>query len=198
MKSKFSDLIANDPEFEQHLEKCVYDRMQNLLNDRQLMDIYSRFGGEIFRRSSVLYGLSDFLKENKVQGDTCLEIGTCHGLTAVVLARHFKHVYSVDIMPSDLKRRIIVQTGLENITFLDAKNNDEKAKIIKSVKFDFAFMDGDHAHDTDLDWALVKHCGRVLMHEAWKNQKPVWDLVKSLPKGQVKYGAFNMALWVKR
>lgn len=198
MKTRFQDLVANDPDFEQHLEKCVYERVQNLLNDARLLEIYREFGGEIFRRSSVLYGLDSFLKQNNVSGDTCLEIGTCNGMTAVVLSRYFKHVYSVDIMPSSIKRRILVKFGIDNITFLDAKDNSEKAKIIKSIDFDFAFMDGDHANDTDLDWALVKHCGRVLFHEAWKQQPPVWKLVKSLPANQVKYGAFNMALWVSK
>jgi len=197
MKS-FADLIAHNEDFEQHLEKCVYERMQNLLNDKQLLEIYQRFGGQIFRRSSVLYGLDEFLKSNGVRGDTCLEIGTCNGLTAVVLARYFKHVYSIDVMPSTIKRQIVVQMGLDNITFLDAADNAEKAKLIKSIDFDFAFMDGDHANDTDLDWALVKKCKRVLIHEAWKHQPPVWKLVKSLPKDQVKYGAFNMALWVSK
>lgn len=39
MKS-FADLIAHNEDFEQHLEKCVYERMQNLLNDKQLLEIY--------------------------------------------------------------------------------------------------------------------------------------------------------------
>lgn len=194
---KIADLVANDPGFEAHLEKCVYERVQTLLNDEELLDIYKAFGGQIFRRSSVLYGLNDFLLANKVSGDVCLEIGTCNGLTAAVLSRHFRKVYSVDLFPSSLKSEILKHCGIENVEFIDASSNDEKARFIRSIEFDFAFMDGDHAHDTDLDWSLVKRCGRVLFHEAWKAQPPVWNLVQSLPVDQVVYGAFNMALWRK-
>ena len=43
-----------------------------------------RYGPAAFRRSSVLEGFERFLKAQNFRGETCVEIGTLKGLTALV------------------------------------------------------------------------------------------------------------------
>ena len=43
---------------------------------------------------------------------------------------------------------------------------------------------------------LVKRCGRVLFHEYWPLQPPVWNLVNSLPVDEVTRAQFDcLAYW---
>jgi hypothetical protein len=69
--------------------------------------------------------------------------------------------------------------------FIDCADNAEKVARIERENFDFAYSDGDHHADTMLDFDLVRRCGRVLFHEYWPMQPPVWNLVNSLPRGEV-------------
>lgn len=177
------------------MEKQVGDRVQTILRDPQMLSVFERFGAECFRRSSIFHGLAKFLTENKVRGGTCFEVGTWNGLTAVVLSRFFDRVVTVDIAHNELKRDVLGHLGIDNITCIDIVDNEQKAKVAKKMTFDFAYLDGDHAHDTESDFALVKHCGRVLFHEVWPFQPPVWNLVHTLPAGQVVFGGAGLALW---
>lgn len=179
------------------LEKVVNTRIECILSDPYLFEIYKQFGMPYLRRSSVFHGLGTFLKDNNVKGKVCLEVGTWNGLTAAILSRHFELVVSLDIAHNKEKYAVIHHLGLKNIKCIDIEDNNEKAKIIKKHSFDFAYLDGNHEHDTFFDWGLVKHCGRVLFHEAWPHQKPVWELLESLPKGQVIHGGDGLALWDK-
>lgn len=180
------------------MEKQVGARIQTVLGNPDLLEVYKAFGGAVFRRSSVFHGLGQFLAANDVRGKVCFEIGTWNGLTAVVLSRFFDLVVTVDIAHNREKHRIIEHLGIDNIRCFDIDSNDEKAGIASQYEFDCAYLDGDHAHDTGSDWALTKGCGRVLFHEVWPFQPPVWSLVKSLPEEQVKYGGDGLALWEAR
>lgn len=177
------------------IEKQVGDRLQTVLNDPQLLAVYQEFGGETLRRSSVFHGLAKFLTEQQVSGHTCFEIGTWNGLTAVVLSRYFDQVVTVDIFHNPMRKRIIDFLGIKNIVCVDIVDNDQKAKVAKDLDFDFAYMDGNHADDTELDWEITKRCGRVLMHEFWPHQRPVFDLCLSLPREQVAFNGMGLALW---
>ncbi|MFK5283878.1 hypothetical protein ACI3PL_30305, partial [Lacticaseibacillus paracasei] len=77
------------------------------------------------------------------------------------------------------------------IEFHDVSDNAQKAAIVNRLDFDFAYMDGDHTHDTHEDWALVQRCGRVLFHEFWPLQAPVHNLVMSLPRDEVTFAHFD-------
>lgn len=178
-----------------HDEKRFYQAFYALHRDKVLIDVFNKFGIESFRRSSVLEGFDEFLKETKFSGKRCVEIGTCKGITAVVLSRYFDEVVSIDILPDPMKYEIVEYLGIKNIKFYDVKNNAEKAKIINRIEFDAAYSDGDHANDTNEDFDLVKRCGRVLFHEYWEPQPPVVELVDSLKdKGQVQIKD-KWALW---
>lgn len=139
------------------------------------------------------------LVEDLKIGKTCLEIGTFHGITAVVLSQFFDQVLCVSVDDPNaklLKEDIIHFLGIKNIAFHDARDNAEKAAFIKAATFDFCYQDGDHTNDTPADFALVKHCGRVLFHEFWPLQPPVWNLVNSLPQHEVTRAQFDcLAYW---
>lgn len=177
------------------MEKRCQSRVITLLSNPTLYRVMQRFGIEVFRRSSIFMGLDEFLSANNISGKVCFEIGSWNGLTAVVLSRYFERVISVDIVNNPLKHEITKYLGIDTIRFLDIKNNKDKAKVAKEWEFDFAYLDGDHAADTEDDWKLVKHCQHVLFHECWRQQPPVWNLVASLPQLQVSMNGDGLAYW---
>lgn len=177
------------------MEKRLCDRVQTVLANQKLFEVLQRFGASVFRRSSVFHGLDELLSENNIRGATCFEVGTWNGMTAVVLSQYFERVITVDIVHNPLKHDIISALGIKNIRCMDIIDNADKIKVAREYNFDFAYIDGNHAVDTQLDWNTVKHCGRVLFHEAWPFQKPVWDLLHSLPAEQVVFNGEGLALW---
>jgi hypothetical protein len=167
-----------------------------------LKAVLNKFGNIAFARSSACMEFEAFLKRIKAGGGTCLEIGTYHGITAVILSQYFDKVVCVskdDRSQKLLKRDIVEFLGITNIVFLDIKSNEDKAKIVESLDFDFCYSDGDHANDARSDFELVKRCGRVLLHETWPIQVPVWNLVNSLPPEEVTWADVDcFAYWEKR
>lgn len=167
-----------------------------------MQSVLQKFGIKAFRRSSALMEFESFLKRINASGKTCLEIGTYHGITAIILSQYFKNVIcvSVDNDPASLlKHELVKFLGIKNIQFIDLDNNRQKSKAIRDVDFDFCYMDGDHTHDTHTDFKLVKHCGRVLFHEYWPIQVPVWNLVNSLPQDEITRADFDcFAYWEKK
>lgn len=178
-------------------EKLFYERFYALMGDRTLRLLEMQFGIGLFRRSSVLEGFNAFLSESEgFRGECCLEIGTANGLTAIVLSRYFKHVHSIDIAPNYQKHAVLRVSKITNVTFHDVRDNAEKAKLAKSLSFDGAYVDGDHARDTYSDFALVEHTRKVLFHEYWEPQPDVMKLVDSLrSKGSVSAKG-KFALWI--
>ncbi len=174
-------------------EKKFYERFWALLNNNDLMRIFKKHGAAAFRRSSVLEGFDAFIKENNFTGDTCVEIGTLKGLTAIILARHFKRVVSIDIIDDPQKREFVQMLGIKNIEFVNVADNAEKARVINALQFDAAYVDGDHKHDTETDFALVRRGGRALFHEHWDCQPAVVNQVRQLGGTVVKRDKW--ALW---
>jgi len=162
--------------------------------------IFKRFGKVAFGRSSACAEFESFLKQIGANGKCCLEIGTFHGITAVILSQFFDQVIcvSIDEMPV-MKREIVDYLGIKNISFYDAKDNKDKENFVHALKFDFCYQDGDHTNDTYTDFELVKRCGRVLLHEYWPLQPPVWNLVNSLPQDEVTRAHFDcLAYWERK
>lgn len=178
-------------------EKIFYERFWALHRDRQLVEVVKAFGIGVFRRSSVLEGFADFIREHGFKGQRCVEIGTCNGLTALVLARHFDEVVTIDVVPNDVKRRIADYLGVCNIQFVDVKDNAEKARVIAGLTFDAAYVDGDHTHDTETDFALVQRSGCVLFHEHWPAQPAVMALVDALRSTGRVVTKGKLALWTR-
>ena len=161
-------------------EKRFYERFFALHNDPQLVSVFKRYGIAAFRRSSVLEGFESFIQGHDFKGKTCVEIGTLKGLTAIVLARYFDRVVTIDIVDDPLKYEIVGFLGVKNIAFVNVADNAQKAEVIQAVNFDAAYVDGDHARDTETDFALVKRCGSVLFHEHWPAQPAVQKQVAAL------------------
>lgn len=177
-------------------ERALYKMFWSLHSNENLVKIYARFGYEVFHRSSVLEWFGPFIAGRDFKGKRCIEIGTRKGLTAIVLAGHFDEVVTIDIKPDPEKHEIADYVGAKNIRFIDVKDNAEKADIINNLTFDGAYVDGDHAKDTEADFKLVKRGGRVLFHEYWKSQEPVWNLVNRLvEKGDNVSIEGKLALW---
>lgn len=169
-----------------------------VLDDPMMLTALQKFGGGIFRRSSVFHGLARFLEANKVSGNTCFEIGSWNGLTAAVLSRHFRRVVSVDIAHNAIKHDVMRELGVTNVEFIDIVDNAHKAEVANELDFDFAYLDGDHAHDTQDDFRLTEKAGRVLFHECWAHQAPVFSLVQGLDQREVVYGGICFGLWQRR
>lgn len=178
-------------------EKRFYERFWTLLRDPDLMIVFERFGPAAFRRSSVLEGFEDFIRANEFRGECCVEIGTCKGLTALVLSRYFRRVVSIDTV-EDRMRAQIAEALCLNIEWVVVRDNAEKARVINSLQFDAAYVDGDHANDTETDFALVERGGRALLHEHWAAQPPVVRLVERLrARGDRVTTAGKFALWTR-
>lgn len=177
------------------IEKQVGDRVQIVLSDPQLLQAYQLFGADVLRRSSVFHGLDRFLRTQKVRGKLCFEIGTWNALTAVVLSRYFDKVVTVDVAHLAQKHQVLRALGIANVECIDIADNEHKAEVAKELAFDFAYIDGNHADDTESDFELCRKGGRVLFHEAWPWQPPVWLLVNRLPPAQVSWNGCGLALW---
>ena len=163
--------------------------------------IMKEFGRDAFARCSACMEFEDFLKRILAgrRFPACLEIGTYHGITAVLLSQYFDRVVcvSIDDDPKKLMRDEIVEfLGITNIEFRDVIDEKHKAEIVNALEFDFAYSDGDHTHCAREDFELVKRCGRVLLHEYWPLQAPVWNLVNSLPQAEVTRADYDcFAFW---
>jgi len=185
------------------MEKQVGARVMTVLEDPWMLAVHKKFGGKVFRRSSVFHGLGQFLAKNEVFGSCCFEIGTWNGLTAALLSRHFKHVVTVDVAHCALKQDILNDLGITNVECINITDNEGKPKVIKKMldrglKIDCAYLDGNHAEDTEDDWNLTKRFKRVIFHEVWPFQSPVWGLVHSLPPETITYGGVGLAMWDTR
>lgn len=162
--------------------------------------VLAQYGRRAFARSSACMGFIRFLDEIDLKGDVGLEIGTYHGITALLLAQRFRKLVSVSVDDEDpgrlMKRELADFLGITNIEFHDCKSNAEKASIVRALEFDFAYSDGDHTNDTNADWELVRRCGRVMFHEVWPLQPPVWNLVHDLPAHEVTFCEHDvLAYW---
>lgn len=161
-----------------------------------MRNVYENFGMEVFRRSSCLDGFNKFISDNNLKGKCCVEIGTLTGLTAVILSRYFKQVISIDVVDNPLRHQVIEFLKVKNVEFVVVGDNDHKAKVINDLKFDMAYCDGDHSHDAHKDYQMVKRGGRILFHEYWPLQPPVWNLVNKLKTTGTVISRGTMALWI--
>jgi predicted O-methyltransferase YrrM len=97
--------------------------------------------------------------------NTAVEIGTFHGATAAYMAQYADKVHTFDIrnlydLPTWEKLGLA-----DKIEFHHVADRAEIKKILKGVKFDFAFIDDDHTEAIRDSFDLVKRCKRVLFHD---------------------------------
>ncbi len=141
-----------------------------------------------------------FLKDKTI--NNAVEIGTKHGVGSVLLAHYAYHLTTIDIVPRTEPMAIWSHFGvLPKIDYSVVLNNDVKAKLIESLEFDFAFIDGNHSYEgIKLDFDLVKHCSRVLFHD-YSCEEPVkegcMEFFKEFPEGELIIEE-PFAYWEKR
>lgn len=170
------------------------------------------YGEKILDRSALSIRGGAGVLERVLRGKgygTVVEIGTYRGVAAAEMAQYCRQVVTIDLEFGKLeragetwsRRAMWNALGTHNIIGFLVEGDEEKAAILKSIKFDFAFIDG--AHDDKsvaLDFALTKHCGRVLFHDYERRGVPgqdcVCDFVDSLPKNEVTPMDI-FALWVR-
>lgn len=167
--------------------------------------IVRQFGASAIRKSALSIGRGEAVFKKALAGrKVALEIGTYRGISAACMAQYCERVVTIDLKHGRLedhddpwdRKKFWASLGLENINLHLVGDDGEKAKLVRSLDFDFAFIDGDHGDGVLTDFELVKRCGCVLFHD-YATTKPdhsVFKLVNSLPKRQVKIlGIF--ALW---
>ncbi|MFM7182740.1 MAG: class I SAM-dependent methyltransferase [Verrucomicrobiales bacterium] len=143
-----------------------------------LRELRARFGPEVTEGSAiaqedVMVRLLEELKPRRI-----LEIGTRHGISAALFARHAETVTTVDIEKSPVSFRKLARDVwascdvAHKITPYLAPGevgwqyNAAKASFIASQDFDFAFIDGSHHwRDVLFDLRCVRRCGCVLFHD---------------------------------
>lgn len=134
-----------------------------------------------------------------------LEVGTFRGLATAYIAMFVESVITIDLADGRLEKddptfdrqELWRNLGVNNIELHLVKSNEEKARLIRSLQFDLAFIDG-AKYDIAEDFASVKRCGAVLFHDYDERGHPdmdqVFDFVNTLPRDQVQVMDI-FALW---
>lgn len=174
--------------------------MTSALRNPLLVKVIEQFGPEALRRASVCMEFEAFLRRIGAGGECCLEIGTYNGISALILSQFFERVVTISLedhgTDTKMKQRIFEACGVKNVHPIEIADDRQKAEIIPRHAFDFAYLDGDHVNCTESDFALTKHCGRVLFHEYWPLQPPVWNFVNALDPREVTVAEYDcFAYW---
>lgn len=102
--------------------------------------------------------------------DKALEIGTCRGLSAALIAEYAKvHVSTFDVLTfsGDTPQRIWKDLKVgQKIKSYVRTSSFTKKELIDSLEFDFVFVDGGHLYESvEFDFSLVKRCSKILWHD---------------------------------
>lgn len=87
--------------------------------------------------------LIDFFEDKNLS--TCLEIGTNHGHTTLILSYLFDHVYTIDLHESNIEKAKVVNKDRDNITYITGDAYD-RSNYEDVPKVDAAFIDCVHTH----------------------------------------------------
>lgn len=169
--------------------------------------ILSLYGERYLRKSAIRH--DDYVVFEQVLSHrvgTILEIGTYRGCTTAELSRFCDKVITIDLVHGRIEKdessidrhEFWKSLGVANVDLRLVRGNAEKRTLVESLDFDFAFVDGSHEYeDVELDFSLVRKCGRVLFHDYYTdgpNPKSVYRFVNSIRGGRLQvFGIF--ALW---
>lgn len=131
--------------------------------------IYDKFQKEIEGYPSAVKREKAFIEFLKIaQPKIVIEIGTCLGISASLIAQYADKVYTFDTTEHPIKYEIWDYLGIRHkIEAFIIKSNEEKAGIISKIEFDFAYIDGDHRREgVEFDFDCVKNkCGKLLFDD---------------------------------
>lgn len=176
------------------------------LSPPEFKALIARYAGREFSRKSIISirdgagVIERLLGEGKYR--RVLEIGTYRGVSSAYMAQFVERVTTIDLVEGKMEQdrqlfdRVRFWTALEidNIDLRLVNSEEEKAALIETLDFDFAFVDGDHEGEAPaLDFELVKRCGTVLFHD-YSGNNGVTALVDSLPREEVEVMDI-FALW---
>jgi len=173
---------------------------------QKIIDLY---GEKYLRKSSANIREGDkILAEiiGKENPDVVLEIGTYKGVGSAIISQHCRKVITIDLVNGKVelnqdqatRQCLWEKLGIKNIDFRQVKNDTHKRELIKTLKFDMAFIDGDHSSAGVVrDFNMVKHCGKILFHDYdcsdRENRNEVYEFVNTLKEGVEVNDIF--ALW---
>ena len=166
-----------------------------------------KFPADYWRWTSVMYEEDTFrwFLMNTAPINCALEIGTCFGLSAALLAEYAVRVDTVDVVIFDneegIREQVWKYLGVSHkIHFHLTQSSRLKKELIRGLKFDFAFIDGQHLmENVAFDFSLVRDCGRVLVHDYRGDWPDVVEFVDSLREEEwKKLARGNFALVERR
>lgn len=157
------------------------------------------FGTRTIRGSAIGYApdgrgmtcsCEPFLRKVFSQLRPCraVEIGTLYGVTTALLAHYAHHVTTIDIayqqQASYLQSYFGVNKKIRNVI---VGSDEDKAEFLKSIDFDFAFIDADHSYEgVKFDFECVRKCKRVLFHDyGLIEHTGITKFVDELPKREI-------------
>jgi len=116
----------------------------------------------------------DFFKGVKIK--TVVEIGTHKGISAAYMAGFAKKIFTFDIKDYKAKYKVWEDLGVaEKIHYYTIKDRSDIKKVLDTIRFDFAFIDGEHTYQSvKSDYELIKLYGSklVLLHDVNKKRFP--------------------------
>ncbi len=164
--------------------------------------VHEKYGEAFLRKSAMNIRKGAGVFERVLSGKGykhAVEIGTYRGVASAEMAQYVEQVTTFDLRHGKLEQNgtpwnryaFWKSIGVDNAVFMPVDDDADKARLLGLLKFDFAFIDGDHdGNAAERDFALVKRCGRVLFHDYDDRGRPrknyVFDFVNSLPAGQVE------------
>lgn len=175
--------------------------------------IVHQYGEKTLRKSAMNIrrggGVFEAVLNGKRREWIVLEIGTYKGVSTAEIVQHCRFVHTIDLRYGKLEQngevwdRRAFWNSLDayNIAFYPVDDDAEKAATINHLHFDIAFIDGGHTYAAvQRDFELVKHCGRVLFHDADDNgpgkQNDVHNFIMTLDQKRVVFMDKIFALWL--
>ena len=140
--------------------------------EKTIANLVEKEGNKVCACSSVNDGLAAQMEGNGKRYRRILEIGTFHGVSAVVLTHFADTVITIDVTPPSERQALReiyrwLSVGMKSqIATVWVPDNDAKRLLVNGLDFDMAFIDGGHSElQTTIDFEITRRCGTLLFHD---------------------------------